>query len=179
MILHTSDTNLGSTIIGISFVTLGFIGMKGFMYGMNYKMYSAGGQAIRDLKDSKKIVLREIRVYIKGFDVFNQTKMIPPNINKTIYDFNNSDIVLTEKSMILMGKGFGLGFVGYAYPVELIVDQGMTSLPKAKIIQWSERSSRIEIQIDDPNYKKIIKIEIKNEIDQIKQWLKKAKLHRK
>jgi len=177
MMLQTENTTIGSTVIGISFISMGFIGMKGFIYGMNYKMYSAGGQSIRDLGDSKKIILNEVGVYIKGFDVLSQKKMMPPNIIKTIYDFNNSDMVLTEKSIILMGKGFGFGFVGYAHPVELIIEQGMTNLPKAKITQWVEKGARIEIQIDDPSYTKIIKIEIKNEIEVIKQWLTKAKFH--
>jgi len=174
VIIQTINLNLGSLLVGVSFISLAFIGMKGFIYGMNYKMYSRGGEAIRELSDSKYIILNEVKVYIKGFDLFSVKKIFPPNINKTIYDFNNSDLVLTEKSIILMGKGFGLGFIGFAYPVELIFDAGMTSLPKARIIQWTEKNSRIEIQFEDPNYSKGIKIEMKNEIDTIKQWLTKV-----
>lgn len=175
LIFQISVTNLAQDLVAILFVIIGFGGMKVFIYGMNYKMFSAGGKAIKQFKEKEYLVLRDVAVYIRNFDFYSQNNKMEIRINKVIYDFNSSDIVLTENSIILMGKGFGIGLVGYAYPVEMTVNQSVTSLPQAKIINYFKRGSRVEVHIKDPNYKKIIKIEFKEEVEVLNQWLLKFK----
>ncbi|PXX95436.1 hypothetical protein DF185_22225 [Marinifilum breve] len=175
LIFQISATNLAQDLVAILFVTIGFVGMKVFVYGMNYKMFSAGGKAIKQLKENENILLQDVAVYIRNFDFYSQNNKMDIRINKVIYDFNSSDIVLTENTIILMGKGFGIGFVGYAYPVELVVNQSLTSLPQAKIINYFERGSRVEVHIKDRTYKKIIKIEFKEKVEVLSQWLSNFK----
>lgn len=175
LIFQISATNLAQDLAAILFVTIGFVGMKVFVYGMNYKMFSVGGKAIKQLKENENILLQDVAVYIRNFDFYSQNNKMDIRINKVIYDFNSSDIVLTENTIILMGKGFGIGFVGYAYPVELVVNQSLTSLPQAKIINYFERGSRVEVHIKDPTYKKIIKIEFKEKVEVLSQWLSNFK----
>lgn len=175
LIFQISATNLAQDLAAILFVTIGFVGMKVFVYGMNYKMFSAGRKAIKQLKENENILLQDVAVYIRNFDFYSQNNKMDIRINKVIYDFNSSDIVLTENTIILMGKGFGIGFVGYAYPVELVVNQSLTSLPQAKIINYFERGSRVEVHIKDSTYKKIIKIEFKEKVEVLSQWLSNFK----
>lgn len=175
LIFQISATNLAQDLVAILFVTIGFVGMKVFVYGMNYKMFSAGGKAIKQLKENENMLLQDVAVYIRNFDFYSQNNKMDIRINKVIYDFNSSDIVLTENTIILMGKGFGIGFVGYAYPVELAVNQSLTSLPQAKIINYFERGSRVEVHIKDRTYKKIIKIEFKEKVEVLSQWLSNFK----
>lgn len=86
-----------------------FFGMKLFIYGSSFKIYSVGGQAIKELKGEKIEVFENIGLYIRGFDLLDQKNSFPPNIQKTIYDFDQADLVLTEHSMVLMGKSKNWG----------------------------------------------------------------------
>jgi hypothetical protein len=164
--------NIGVSIVGPLILTIGFLAMKLFIYGNLFKPYNAGGQAFKELKGKKIEVLENISVYIKGFDLFDQKNSFPPNIRKTIYDFDKVDLVLTEQSMVLMGKSENFGGEAYAYPVEILIDkQALTSLPKAQIKDWEQSNNRINIQIEDYQYKKPIKIDFKDKTEEIKRWL--------
>lgn len=164
-----------ATIIGLLWMTIMFLSSKLFIYGMNYLFYAPGGKAIRELGEQEKIILENIELYTTGFDMFarrkHKNKTLYNSLYKTLYDFEKADIILTDKSLILMGKDITFGIVKYAYPIELINKVWLTSLPKANIIQWNENKNRIEIQIMDFNYEDIIKLIIKSDTEQIKQWL--------
>lgn len=164
--------NIGVAIACPIFLTIGFFVMKLFIYGNSFKTYSVGGQAIKELRGEKIEVFENIGIYIMGFDLLDQKDSFPPNIQKTIYDFDQADLVLTEHSMVLMGKSKNLGGEAYAYPVEILTDKsGLTNLPKARIKNWEEINKRINIQIEDYQYKKPIKIDFKDKVEEIKQWL--------
>ncbi len=135
-------------------------------------MYSAGGRAIKELSGRVIQVFENVGIYIKGFDLLDQNKFYPPDINKTIYDFDFADVILTEGTLILMGKNKNFGVDTYAYPVEITIgNQGFTSLPKAKLLDWQQNGKRVEIQIEDSQYNKPIKIDIKDRTEEIKRWL--------
>jgi len=164
--------NIGVAIAGTIFLTIGFLAIKIFIYGNSFKMYNSSGQAIKELKGKKIEILENIGLYIRDFDLFDQRNSFPPNIQKTIYDFDQADLILTEHSMILMGKSKNFGGEAYAYPVEILIDKsGLTSLPKAQIKNWEESNKRINILIEDYQYKKPIKIDFKDKIEEIKHWL--------
>ncbi|WP_084120817.1 hypothetical protein [Aquiflexum balticum] len=172
LIYQGSKGNIGVVIVGPIILTIGFLAMKLFIYGNSFKTYNAGGQAIKELKGKKIEVLENIGIYIKGFDLFDQKNFFPPNIQKTIYDFDKADLVLTEYSMVLMGKSGNFGGEAFAYPVEILIDKSwLTSLPKAQIKNWEEVNNRINIQIEDYNYKKSINIDFKDRTEEIKRWL--------
>lgn len=64
------------------------------------------------------------------------------------------------------------GGEAYAYPVEIIIDKSeLTNLPKARIKNWEGINKRINIQIEDYQYKKPIKIDFKDKVEEIKHWL--------
>lgn len=172
LIYQGSKGNIGVAIVGPLILTIGFLAMKLFIYGNLFKPYNVGGQAIKELKSEKTEVLENISVYIKGFDLFDQKNSFPPNIRKTIYDFDKADLVLTEHSMVLMGKSENFGGETYAYPVEIIIDKSaLTSLPKAQIKDWEQSNNRINVQIEDYQYKNPIKIDFKDKTEEIKRWL--------
>ena len=164
--------NVGVAMVGPLILTIGFLVMKLFIYRSLFTPYRAGGQAIKELKGEKTEVLENIGIYIKGFDLFDQKNFFPPNIRKTIYDFDKADLVLTEQSMVLMGRSENFGGEAYAYPVEILIDKSwLTSLPKAQIKNWKQSNNRINIQIEDYQYKKPIKIDFKEKTEEIKRWL--------
>lgn len=179
LIYQGSKGNIGVAIVGSLILTIGFLAIKLFIYGNLFKPYNAGGQAFKELKGKKIEVLENISVYIKGFDLFDQENSFPPNIQKTIYDFDKADLVLTEHSMVLMGKSENIGGEVYAYPIEILIDKSaLTSLPKAQIKDWEQSNNRINIQIEDHQYKNPIKIDFKDKTEEIKCWLT-APTHKK
>ncbi len=172
LIYHGIKGNVGTAIAGPIILTIGFLALKLFFYGNSFKLYSAGGQAINELKGEKMEVFENIGVRITDFDLASQKNSFPPTIRKTIYDFNKADLVLTAYSMVLMGKSESFGGEAYAYPVEILMEQsGWTSLPKAQILSWAQSDTSIRIQIEDYNYKKHINIETKDKAEELKQWL--------
>ena len=131
--------------------------------------YSVGEKAIRDLGSMESIVLKDIDVYFKGREKHNESYLTVIT-HTTNYCFHIADIVLAGSSMILMGKG-NSSEIAYAYPIELTFESGHTRLQKAKIIDWTNVGTQIEIQFKDPNYKENFKIYIKNNTENVIQWL--------
>jgi len=170
-IYHKYKTNTDAAIIGSSIIALGYLGLKSFLFYSYYTIYTAGGQAVQELGNIEKIILIDVPVYIKGFDILDRKKFFPPSINRTIYQFDNSDIVFTKKSMILLGKTVFHGGDAYAYPVEITNDNSLTRLTKVHLDKWIPYNDKIEITINDPNYKNSLKIEFYNKIVEIRTWL--------
>jgi hypothetical protein len=152
----------------VLFVLWAFFGMKGFLYGTMYNIYKAGREAVVNSGAENIILLKDVEVYIKDFDQFGKTKFT--SFGATIYDFENADIALTDDSLILNGKANFFGGEAFAYPATVLIN-GATSTSKATLKRWIVNGERIEITIADPAYKTAIRVDIKNEVDQIKQWL--------
>jgi len=172
LIYQGTKENIGAAIVGPLFITVGFIGLKLFIYNSAYRIYSVGGRAIKELNEQPIEVFENVGLYIKGFDLLDQRKFFPPDIRKTIYDFDYADVILTKETLILMGKSNSFGGETYAYPVEITLGkQGLTSLPKAKLIDWQQIGKGIELQIEDSQYVNNIKIDIKDRAEEIKRWL--------
>jgi hypothetical protein len=170
-IFYKGET-LSQAIIGVGFVTIGFITCKFFIYRIAYKPYRAGWLAIQELTGQAMQTIENVGAYCKGFDLINQKKISFDG--KTIYDFEQADLILTGVSLIVMGKSSNFNATTYAYPVEIMIsDSGVTSLPKAKLKKWTPKGDRIEIELEDSQYNGHIHIEIKNEDERIKQLLQR------
>ena len=157
--------------IGVSFITLGFCAMTFWIFGLPYTLYKSGKKALADLGDQDKEILYDVGVNVKGFDVFRQKNVFPPDMTRPIYDFDRADIILAGPSFILMGKSLQPGSLFFACAIELTQGDVKTRAAHAKIDSWTEGNGRIEIRIVDPNYKDKIGIEFKDEVKTIKRWL--------
>ncbi|MDN3203474.1 hypothetical protein [Algoriphagus sediminis] len=171
------DLNPNSFWVGSAFMTVGFMGLKTFLYGSLYKIYKYGNHAYNDIQSDNKEVLKDIKVYVKGFDLFKQKSSFSPGISKTIYSFNLTDLILSEQSIILLGKDKSWGSTLYASPVEITNGHGQTRLVNVNLKGWKKINGNVEMELNDPNYKDPIRIEFKEEIDKLKQWLTKNKPH--
>lgn len=156
-----------STII----IIMMLLGGKLFIYGVPYYIYKVGNHAFNDIKCESKEILKDVKIYIKGFDLFKQKKFFPPSLSKTLYSFNLTDLIISDESIILLGKDKSMGTTMYAYPVEITNSRGQTRLVKVKLNSWKEINGKVEIELNDPNYKNLFRIEFKEEIDKLKQWL--------
>lgn len=133
---------------------------------MMYKMYSLGRKAFLELNNENLIIIRDSKVYIKGFDLFSQKSLLDITHRKPIYDFHQAEILLSETSLILLGRGSS-----FAAPVEIALSKTKTSIAHAKIINWADNLGKLVIEIKDEYYTRPIKIEFKNHHEEIKSWL--------
>jgi hypothetical protein len=116
-------------------------------------------------------IINDVAVYIKGFDVFSKKRTLDIDVSRPIYDFNQADILVSEESLVLLGKATQSGTTIFASPVELVSTKPKTSIAKAKLVNWSDHNNVLQIEIEDHHYKTPIKIEFKSHHEAIKLWL--------
>ena len=118
-----------------------------------YRMYKKGADAVRQLNATSNTLIRDVKVAVKNYDLFSTKKTFPPNPSITIYDFDNADLLLTEDSIVLMGKGQGLFGKTYAAPVMFMLNTHTVYFNTARILSVREiNNQKIELKIHDPNY---------------------------
>lgn len=169
--LSLFEKNQGQFWVGSLFLTIIFSIQTFMVFGIPYRIYKSGKRAVDNLIGGNKILLSDVEVYVKSFELFSQRPVAFSSITKTIYNFDVADLLLADSSLILLGKTKFMGSLLFAAPVEMTNGKSKTGLPIASVNNWRELNGRIEIQISDSNYKEIIKIEFKNEIEKLKNWL--------
>ena len=142
-----------------------------FIYWTIYKIYSLGRKAFLELNNENLIIISDSKVYIKGVDLFSKKSFLDITFRKPIYDFNQAEILLSETSLILLGRGSHFGATQFAAPVEIAISKAKTSIAQAKITNWADNLGILTIEIKDEYYTRSIKIEFKNHEEEIKSWL--------
>lgn len=113
----------------------------------------------------------EVGVWVRGFDILTGRKHSPDETRSGIYQYNKADIILGQKSMVLLGKNTYFGGVIHIIPVELIVKEKQAAIRTAWMKEWTEQNGRITIAIVDEHYNKPFKIDFKDHVEQIREWL--------
>ena len=147
-----------------------------FFYSTTFKMYSYGRKAYTDLKNKNATILNDVGVLIKGFDLMSKKSFFNIDISRPVYQFDKADVIISDTSLILLGKMKQFGSISYASPVEIVTAEKLTTISSANLLHWTELKGRIVIDIKDEFYEKPFKIEFKDHTDQIKLWLTKAEL---
>lgn len=169
---HQMQSSIQIAFVFALVITLGFIGLKLSIYAFMYRTYRAGRRAVGELSGKSFQVFEEVGVYIRGFDLFSQKRPFPPDASKTIYDFEYADLVLTDISLILIGKSRSFGGESYAFPVEITFDgYGLTSLPKAIVLNWFINGDRLVLKFQDKHYKSPVEVVFKAHFKPIEEWL--------
>ena len=145
-----------------------------WFYRVTFTIYKAGQKAYLEL-DAHQIEIHEnVKIYIKGFDLFSQKKFFPPSIEKTNYDFDAADFILTKNSIVLLGKSSAFGGLSYTYPIEIVITKRLTNMPAASFISRGlDGKGRLEMRIQDDHYSRPVTIVIKdrNHSDYLLNWL--------
>jgi hypothetical protein len=173
LIISSFQRGLANLIGGLFF--LGFISIGYIVYFTSmYRLYRKGHLVYSSIKGDKRI-LTDIKIYNGNVDpkFVGYGKLLDKGLSLPIYDFNKADIILTNYSVILLGVPSGLTNIKYLAPIELIFNNKWTdySSNRAKIIDYEDNSDRVILHVNDDNYKKTIKINIKSETEIVKQWL--------
>jgi len=155
----------------LTFVSCWLIIANLFIYGISYHIYKKGRNAFMEIQSINKIIIKDVTVYIGGADRFDLKNKFLPDFTKTIYYFTKADLIITEYSILLLGKEFSTGVTPFAIPIELTNEKSLYSLTSVWINYWKENGKTIKLDVIDPNYKKSFQIEFRSHIDEIKEWL--------
>ncbi|HRJ14128.1 MAG TPA: hypothetical protein PLI34_03985 [Saprospiraceae bacterium] len=168
---HSSALDI---IVSVIIVSTGYGMLMYWFYRVTFTIYKAGQKAYLEL-DAHQIEIHEnVKIYIKGFDLFSQKKFFPPSIEKTNYDFDAADFILTKNSIVLLGKSSAFGGLSYAYPIEIVITKRLTNMPAASFISRGlDSKRRLEMQIQDDHYSRPVTIVIKDRShsDYLLNWL--------
>lgn len=171
------DINHDRFPIGGIILLTAMIGVYLFLNGLLYAMYKQGNKVFDYEEFTSEDIIENVGVYIKNFDPLGMKKKFPPDLSKTIYEFDRADILLKENALFLLGKGETLIGKGFAAPVELVLFGEPVYPNHAKIISTQDLTDgRLELLIKDPNYNDNIKVVVENN-EEIKLWLTRAKTH--
>lgn len=168
---HSSALDI---IVSVIIVSTGYGMLMYWFYRVTFTIYKAGQKAYLEL-DAQQIEIHEnVKIYIKGFDLFSQKKFFPPSIEKTNYDFDAADFILTKNSIVLLGKSSAFGGLSYAYPIEIVITKRLTNMPAASFISRGlDGKGRLEMRIQDDHYSRPVTIVIKDRShsDYLLNWL--------
>ena len=168
---HSSALDI---IVSVIIVSTGYGMLMYWFYRVTFTIYKAGTKAYLEL-DAHQIEIHEnVKIYIKGFDLFSQKKFFPPSIEKTNYDFDAADFILTKNSIVLLGKSSAFGGLSYTYPIEIVITKRLTNMPAASFISRGlDGKGRLEMRIQDDHYSRPVTIVIKdrNHSDYLLNWL--------
>lgn len=144
-----------------------------FISGITFTIYSKGNATYEVLKKNSlnTFILKDIDVSISNFNLYSSYNKSPSALfTNTIYDFKKTDLIISDSSIILLGRANSTGNMAYAVPVEITNRIKKTGLHFASIQSWQKKVDKLIIEISDHNYKKPIKIIFKSNIDEIENW---------
>ncbi len=143
-------------------------------YYVMYRFYRRGRLAY-DAIDGNKHVLRDVKLSSSNANTMclKKQKLLDKGLDVPIYEFTKADIVLTDYSIIVLGKPYSFTNIKYVSPLELMLGHQYTPsvTHHAKIVKYETRPNRVILYLNDNNYKKTIKMYIKSNTDMIQQWL--------
>ena len=155
-------------IFAVLFVSLGNYLLQN---SFSYKNYKEGRKLINIINDENVDIIKNTPIYVKNGSVLDMKFQIPSNFNTTIYDFDNTDLILTKDYVILLGIGNTIMVKTYAVPIILGFKQNINYLNFAIINSIKEiGSTKIEFRILDYNYKEELIIQFKNN-EKLKEWV--------
>jgi len=174
LIISSFNKGFANLVGGLFF--LGFIS-AGYMiyYKSMYSLYQKGFLIYTAIDSENKQVIKNAKIYNGNVSskFIGIGKVLDKGLSLPIYEFNKADIILTDYSLILLGVPLGHTNIKYLAPIELIFkDKGTDfSANRAKIIKVENNPDRVIFHVNDDKYKKTIKINIKSDIEIVKQWL--------
>lgn len=155
------------------FLTVGGSVMFTFITGITYFIYSKGNKAYETLKKTSTnlSIISDVDISISNFDRFSSYNKSPTALlSNTLYDFRRADLIISDFSLILLGKANFTGNMAYALPIEITNSLGKTGMPVANIQSWKKQGDKLLVEILDHNYGKPIKLIIRSNLDEIENW---------
>ncbi|MBK9534604.1 MAG: hypothetical protein IPO10_05425 [Flavobacteriales bacterium] len=130
---------------------------------------------IQEHSDNSSEIFTDLKVWFKNFDVFKKKSKFDLDPFETLYSFNNCDLILNDRNIVVIGKMKILGREKPLTPTIFEFDkngaefrQGQVSIEKIQDV-----GNDIEIEFSDDRYKDRMTLVIKRAETELKEKIEK------
>ncbi|AFU69925.1 hypothetical protein P700755_003278 [Psychroflexus torquis ATCC 700755] len=124
--------------------------------------------------DNSSEIYTDLKVWFKNFDVFKKKNKFDLDPYQTLYSFNNCDLILNDRNIVVIGKTKILGKNKPLTPTFFEFEKnGITLKPgHVKIEKIQEVSNVLEIEFTDRNYLEKMTLVLKRPGNELKEKIK-------
>lgn len=144
-----------------------------FYFGYLTSLEKKTKSIISKYSDNSSLIYKDLKVWVKNFDVFKKKNKFDLNPYQTLYSFNDCDLILNNSNFVIIGKTKILGKNKPLTPTIFEFDNnGVDFKPyHVKIEDIKEVGGDLEIEFIDNSYKnkmilviKRVDLELKDKI---------------
>lgn len=130
---------------------------------------------IQEHSDNSSEIVTDLKVWFKNFDVFKKKQKFDLDPYDTLYSFNNCDLILNDRSFVVIGKTKILGKERSLTPTIFEFDKKGTEFkPRhVSIENFQDVGNDIEIEFTDNKYKDKMTLVIKRVEEELKEKIEK------
>lgn len=129
---------------------------------------------IQEHSDSSSEIYTDLKVWFKNFDVFKKKSMFDFDAYETHYSFNNCDLVLNDRNIVIIGKMKILGKEKTLTPTvfEFVNNSTDYKPGHVRIENIDEVDKDLEIEFSDVRFKNRMTLVIKKARIDLKEKIK-------
>lgn len=130
---------------------------------------------IKEYSVNSSEIFTDLKVWVKNFDVFKKKNKFDLDPYETLYSFNNCDIILNDRNIVVIGKTKILGKEKPLNPIIFEFDNSVTDFkPRhVRIENIHNVGNDLEIEFYDPKYKNRMTLVIKRVESELKGKIEK------
>ena len=130
---------------------------------------------IQEHSDNSSETFTDLKVWFKNFDLFKKKNKFDLDQYQTLYSFNNCDLILNDRNIVVIGKTKILHKEKHLTPTIFEFEKNGTEFrPRhVKIENIQEVGSDLEIEFSDNRYKDSMTLVIKSVESEMKEKIKK------
>lgn len=130
---------------------------------------------IQEHSDSSSEIFNDLKVWVKNFDVIKKKSKFDFDPYDTLYSFNNCDLILNDRNIVVIGKTKFLGKEKSLTPTIFEFDKNETEFkPRhVSIENIQDVDNDIEIEFRDEKYQDKMTLVIKRAEEELKEKIKK------
>ncbi len=130
---------------------------------------------IQEYSDSSSEIFTDLKVWFKNFDMFKKKNKFDFDPYDTLYSFNNCDLILNDRNIVVIGKTKFLGKEKSLTPTIFEFDKNGTEYkPRhVSIENIQDVDNDIEIEFRDEKYQDKMTLVIKRAEEELKEEIKK------
>ncbi len=134
-----------------------------FYFGYLASLEKKTKKIIANYSDHSSLIYKDLKVWVKNFDVFKKKNKFDLDPYQTLYSFNDCDLILNERNFVVIGKTKAFGKSRPLTPTIFEFDfRGVEIKPRhVKIEDIYEVGNDLEIVFEDNSYKNKMTLVIK------------------
>jgi hypothetical protein len=129
---------------------------------------------VKIYSDSSSKIYKDLKVWIKNFDVFRKKSKFDLDPYQILYSYNDCDLILNERNFVVIGKTKILGKNKPLSPTIFDFEKNGVGLKQrhVKIENIQEVGSDLEIEFTDDNFLDRMTLVIKGADNELKEKIK-------